>query len=936
MFLLGICIHLCFLFSIFDIYFKSPIVKNVEVYQPQHQAVAERLVLFMVDGLRAESFVNYTTMPYLRSIANTNGRWGLSHTRVPTESRPGHVAVIAGFYEDPSAVAKGWKANPVDFDSVFNQTTYTWCWGAYDIVEIFSKKENTHDHIFSYTFDPYSKTFRTDKNETKLDAWVFDNVETFFHKAALDQNLNEKLKRGKIAFFMHLLGTDTSGHVRKPKTKEFLTTIRHVDEGIKVIEKVIRDFYNDDGKTTFLMTSDHGMTDWGTHGAGDHHETQTPYVIWGAGVQQVVKGQIDPDTNKMSKAHRMDLQQADLTPLMSTILSIPVPVNSVGQLRSDLLNISLADRAKAIYSNSRQLAHQYDKKRSDIEADAIKWMHQPFEPFTKDKYKDMITLCEKLLLNGQYKELIAFSEEIMDLSLKGLSYYHNYYQRPLLVLVSLSFIGWIVCLIKLLLEQMMNTQDEHSIVTKFVFDNGYHTIINVILIVLILLSTFLVFIQNLPAQYVIYFSMPVFLWWYALSGTNVWLKLLRHFRSWRQITLIWMLVLCYLVGSVALAWCFTYRWMLSIPLCGMGLWAFVSQHKKWPTPLLISWVLSCAALSLFSFMSIIGKEVYIELVILAGFIWLLVMAVYLRNLLLPLYRKREEKRSDVGLTVFQMCLLVLSLYNIYTQSRRFSLKTAVSYVDQTIAWIIAGLSFVLPFFSSKRAVIRLMATYSALLNFYLLLSVSHEGLFMVTLIFSVTCWIFMEFELLGLKDVKMTECTLQQDFPEQSPKNPLEGIERSVSKEDFRRAFFYITFITAAFFGTGNIASLNSFEIRWVTCFITSFKPFIITGLILLKTMAPFLIVGCSFRAVQYFTKAPVGYMNVIVLVYSNIMGIQLLFYVKNTGSWLEIGTSISQFVIVQLITLFIVLINHVTKILTEANIYSLANEVFKTRKKYV
>jgi len=94
------------------------------------------------------------------------------------------------------------------------------------------------------------------------------------------------------------------------------------------------------------------------------------------------------------------------------------------------------------------------------------------------------------------------------------------------------------------------------------------------------------------------------------------------------------------------------------------------------------------------------------------------------------------------------------------------------------------------------------------------------------------------------------------------------------------------------FFGTGNMASISSFDPSWTRHFVTVFSPFLMTSLIFFKLSIPLILVGCASYALR--SKST----SLAILFLGDCLSLPLIYCVTPHGSWLDIGSAISKFII--------------------------------------
>ncbi|KAK6356616.1 Glycosyl phosphatidyl inositol anchor synthesis, variant 2 [Orbilia javanica] len=820
---------------------------------------------------------------------------------MPTESRPGHVALIAGLYEDVSAVTTGWKLNPVNFDSVFNQSSHTWSWGSPDILPMF-KEGAVPGKVDALSYSEDDEDFTGDS--TKLDTWVFDHVRDFFAQAEHDEELRSAVNGDKVVFFLHLLGLDSTGHGFRPYSPEYLWNIQVVDAGVQDLVNTVDKFYGNDGKTAWVFTADHGMSDWGSHGDGHPDNTRTPLIAWGAGIRGpdiVTDGTIASGHDEFSsdwnldRVRRVDVDQADIAALMAHLIGVNYPANSVGVLPLEYLDATDEEKARSILANALEILEMFKVKEAKKMSTQINFV--PFALLQEGELSSQarVDKIQSLIQSQDYGSAISQSKDLILASLQGLRYMQTYDWLFLRTLVTLGYLGWILFALAFVIQQHFLGSTATRKWSSAAFVSFLSTLTGVFAII---------YVQQSPWTYYMYAFAPVFFWWQVWLSRDalmVGLPLLAQRHGPHRYFGLLVKSMGFLVVLEAIVYGYFHREVFTVCFV-LGLtwpWFYGVGFIKRNAITVSLWSVSCLAMSVFTLLPVVKVESLVQIHSAGG----LMLATGLGYIA---YGHRlfdtDTKTIFNGkymqfLLGLQCGLIALSMAVTHGSVQSIQAKKGLPFGNQVMGWCILGLSLVaLPMHRLtplRHYQHQLMVLFLSFSPTFVILTISYEGLFYVSFCAMLAAWVQMEY--LVYQQVNSTEETRAKN----------RGV-RVLDLGDNRIALFFFFFIQAGFFGTGNVASLGSFSLESVVRLVPIFNPFAMGAILVYKLLIPFAIISANLGVLNRIIQAPPSALFMIVMSITDVLTLNFFYMVKDEGSWLDIGTTISHFVIASLFCVFV------------------------------
>lgn len=613
----------------------------------------------------------------------------------------------------------------------------------------------------------------------------------------------------------------------------------------------------------------------GSHGAGAPQETETPFMMWGAGVSSSVSTDKQFVANDLGhKLPLHELEQAQLTPLMSALIGLPPPMNNFGVLPFGYLDAGNKYEALAAYTNALQLLAQYSNLQKQHKNGFFAPFLNSFQKLTSDKINAFINNSSQRFLSKEYEESLNESSSIMHLALEGIDYYHGYYRNGLLLCTTATFMGWILYLYRLLIQDA--TQSKQTLPAS----NWVTPVTPIVICASLLLIGFIV-LQRVPIAVGFYLLLPLPVWLIALRQMDKDNRI-AGFETYSKQTVstrarMSKLQLVLLIGlAELLVYTFFERRLISLCYIAFAIysnWGVIKVN----TSKFCLWTVLVVVLSCFPLLPpSVGYQN--SILLLAG-----IVVVLLRALV-------GNHKNSWHTNLFNALILLNTAICVHLHSQQMPVPLPL----KVFSWLYLVYAIVSIQLNSQTVLELRLAQISYNLGaLYTVLCTSYESLFIQLLAMELTMTLAMQ--------------RVQLD--------PMQHQQKSV-QHSMRVAFTILLYTFFSLFGSGNIASVSSFDPNIARCFLSHFAPFIIMSLVLLKLMVPIVLNLSTLYTYSEYLRLYERQIFICLLIICDIMGMNFLFLVRNTGSWLEIGSSISHFVIMEVTTLVLLFLAFAAKVL--------------------
>ncbi|HEX7506735.1 MAG TPA: alkaline phosphatase family protein, partial [Polyangia bacterium] len=255
--LLGAAVVLGLGRSILDTHFTTRVVDLPPPPPATWPALTPRVALVLLDGLRPMEAFNPDTMPALAE-RRQQAAWGIARAGEITMTVPGVRMLGAGVSSDFMEILHNWNPRSSPVTSLFT----------------LAKRKGLRTVV--YGDHGWKKVFTTDIDffqDTRLDPWSYYRDPVHAPDLSLLDDLHPFLASGARfdLLVVHFVGPDHASHRYRVTSPEYQDYTRWIDPKLDAfLDSLVAT------GATILVTSDHGMSDWGQHGGDEPTARKTP------------------------------------------------------------------------------------------------------------------------------------------------------------------------------------------------------------------------------------------------------------------------------------------------------------------------------------------------------------------------------------------------------------------------------------------------------------------------------------------------------------------------------------------------------------------------------------------------------------------------------------------------------------------------------------